>query len=132
MNRVTIAGRLALAERRVAAGEEHLGRQRGLISELERHGRSADQARDLLRVLEDTHALHVAHRDRLRKQLGAAAEPHRSALEIERAVFGGPTATRETSRDYAVGLKRGSNLPMALILAALASIAVLGVTLMWI
>lgn len=130
MNRVMIADRLILAERYVATGESHLTRLRDLISGLEGRGYSADEARDLLRLLEETHALHVAHRDRLREQLDAAAEPYRSTLEIEFAFPREPAAADDNSRHEARYFKRGSNLPTVLVLAALASIAVLSVTWM--
>lgn len=130
MNRVTIADRLVSVERYVAIGEAHLGRLRDLISELEGRGHSADEARDLLRLLEETHALHVAHRDRLRDQLDTVAEPGRSTLEIERALPREPAATDKTFRHEMAGFKRERNLSALLILAALASIAVLGVACM--
>lgn len=54
---------LAQTEGYVALGEHHLGRQRELVSELERDGHDTTEARRLLQ------ALHAADRDRLRNEL---------------------------------------------------------------
>jgi len=60
---------LAQAERHVAQGELHLIRQREIIDELERGGHDTASARDLLLKLEETQALHIADRDRIRAEL---------------------------------------------------------------
>jgi hypothetical protein len=62
---------LAQADRHIAKGEENIARQRETLSELERDGHvdAARRARDLLAQFEDTLAMYVADRDRIRKQL---------------------------------------------------------------
>ena len=63
---------LVQAERHVVLGTEHIAKQRVLIAELEHDGHDARMARDLLYQFEQMQELHVANRDRLRKDLGAA------------------------------------------------------------
>lgn len=63
---------LAQAERHVALGEEHIAKQRGIVADLERDGHDISAARDLLDQLEQMQELHVANRDRLRKELGVS------------------------------------------------------------
>jgi hypothetical protein len=46
-------------------------RQREIVAELKRHGHEWRQAMDLLHQFEEKQAMHVADRDRLRKELGA-------------------------------------------------------------
>ncbi len=60
---------LAQAERHVRLGEQHLALQRQLIAELERDGHDTVQAKAILRAFEETQALHIQHRDRLRRKL---------------------------------------------------------------
>ncbi len=71
-DRVQLREHLALAERHVAEGERVVARQREIVAELERdgHDAAAAQARQLLAQFEELLALHVADRDRLRKELG--------------------------------------------------------------
>jgi len=57
------------AEQAVAGGDRHITRQKQLIAELERDGHDGEAARALLVQFESTQALHIAHRDRLRRQL---------------------------------------------------------------
>jgi hypothetical protein len=59
---------LAQAERHVAEGERHVTRQRELLAELRR---SAQRATDLLHQFKELQALHIADRDRLRKEAKA-------------------------------------------------------------
>ena len=61
---------LAQAECHVAEGERNIARQREIVAQLECDGHDADQAARLLRSFEELQALHVADRDRLRKELG--------------------------------------------------------------
>lgn len=63
------AGHLAQAERHVLEGEEHLARQRKVISELERDGHDTTTAVELLREFERSQAAHVEERDRIRAEL---------------------------------------------------------------
>ena len=67
-----IEDHLALAERHVADGERHVARQKRLVYELERDGHDVTQAVTLVSTFEDTQALHVADRDRLREELRLA------------------------------------------------------------
>jgi hypothetical protein len=67
MDRQMIADHLELAERHVSQGALHLEKQRQIIATLIEGGHDVRQAKDLLSVLEETQALHVADRDRLRK-----------------------------------------------------------------
>jgi len=53
--------------RKASAKSAH---QREIVAELERHGRASEPARILLRQFEAWLALHIADRDRLRKELG--------------------------------------------------------------
>jgi hypothetical protein len=61
---------LAQAEAQVALGAKHIAEQWRLISELQAERRDTTAARDLLRDLEAMQALHLADRNRLRKELG--------------------------------------------------------------
>lgn len=72
MDRALIHDRLAMAERHVAQGKEHIERQTALIAELDRDGHDSRTARDLLGTLKESLALHIADRDRLRHELAAA------------------------------------------------------------
>ena len=68
-NRAVIERHLAQAERAVALGTRHLDRQRGILVELEREGHNTVQAKELLVTFEESLALHIEDRDRLRKEL---------------------------------------------------------------
>jgi hypothetical protein len=63
---------LAQAERHVKEGQDVLSRQHKTIAELKRGGHDAADALQLLADFEEIQALHVADRDRLRKELGLA------------------------------------------------------------
>jgi hypothetical protein len=65
------ADHLAQAERHVAEGERHVARQRELIAELERDGHDTVQARELLVQFEGLQVMHVADRDRLRREFAS-------------------------------------------------------------
>ena len=60
---------LAKVEWQVTKGQHILGRQRELVEELERNGRSATKAREVLFEFEKLHWLHVNDRELLRKEL---------------------------------------------------------------
>ena len=62
-------GHLALAERHVAEGEQHIAKQRALVDGLARDGHDTTLALELLREFERTQASHVAERNRLRAEL---------------------------------------------------------------
>jgi hypothetical protein len=56
----------------VAAGEQHVARQRGIIAELDAHGQDATFARALLRQFRIMLELQMVERGRLRCELGMA------------------------------------------------------------
>lgn len=70
MDRLTVLNNLSTTERLVTQGEAHLESQRRIIARLERDGHPTEKARKLLRLFEETQALRVADRDRLREELG--------------------------------------------------------------
>jgi hypothetical protein len=75
MDRVLWQEHLQQTEGYVAQGQRHIARQLDIIVELEQHGRDTQSARDLLTLFESTQALHIAHRDRLRRELGEISPP---------------------------------------------------------
>jgi hypothetical protein len=70
MDPVMLQEHLAQAERHVSEGERNATQQRELIARLERDGYDTGEARRQLRQFEAWLALHIADRDRLRKELG--------------------------------------------------------------
>ena len=64
-----------LADRRVLEGEEHIARQREIVSRLEdlREPVTLQTARDLLRNMERAQMLHIAERGRLCEFLGESS-----------------------------------------------------------
>jgi len=71
MDREMLQNELEMAERHVLEGEHHVARQREIVAELARDGHNTSKAAILLRTFEDLQAIHVADRDRLRKELAA-------------------------------------------------------------
>jgi hypothetical protein len=71
MDRAILQSHLALAEEHVSTSKKHIARQRELIEELERDGhlQLALSAERLLAQFIKLNALHIAHRDRLRREL---------------------------------------------------------------
>ena len=69
MDRDFLERALAQAERHVAQGKVILTRQRATVAASERSGRDVARSKEFLSILEDSHRLHVADRDRLRKDL---------------------------------------------------------------
>jgi hypothetical protein len=63
---------LAQAEQHVALGERHVRHQREIVGKLQQDGHDAQEALKLLAQFEDLQAMHVADRDRLRKELEAS------------------------------------------------------------
>lgn len=61
---------LTQAERHVAQGERLIERQRRVIAEFQRNGGDAREATRVLHQLVELQDLHIADRDRLRKELG--------------------------------------------------------------
>jgi arginine repressor len=70
MDRAILQEYLALVERLIAAGERQIARQREIVAQLEHDGHDISEATKLLDQLEQLQALHIADRDRLRKELG--------------------------------------------------------------
>ena len=68
-----IRDHLAQAERHAAEGASRVARQREIIQRLVKGGHDATEARELLRQMEETQALHVAGRERLRRELSDSA-----------------------------------------------------------
>jgi antitoxin (DNA-binding transcriptional repressor) of toxin-antitoxin stability system len=64
---------LAMTEGHVARGERHIARQHEIIAELTRDGHDITRAEALLAAFEQTQRLHVADRDRLKKELNDAS-----------------------------------------------------------
>jgi hypothetical protein len=64
---------VAQAERHVARGEVILARQRATIVASERMGRNVESSKKFLSVFEESQRLHVADRDRLRRDLENAS-----------------------------------------------------------
>ena len=73
MNRAALWAHLVQAEKAVEQGERHLARQRRLIASLERDGHDAKAAYALLATFENSQALHVFDRDRLRREWAQAS-----------------------------------------------------------
>ena len=67
MNRDFVERALAQAERHVAEGKVILARQRAAIASSELIGGDVARFKELLSVFEDSQRVHVADRDRLRK-----------------------------------------------------------------
>jgi hypothetical protein len=71
MSRIELQRRLARAITRVGISENNVARQRRVAAELERDGHDVTQAKEILAELERAHALQVADRDRLERELAA-------------------------------------------------------------
>ncbi len=61
---------LAEAERHVALGERHIADQERRVADLGRNGLDVTESRSLLDLFRDMQTQHVAHRDRILKELG--------------------------------------------------------------
>jgi len=70
MDRALWEQHLTQAERHVAEGERHIARQQEIVAELERDGHDTRLAHELLLQFEQSLAMHIADRDRLREELG--------------------------------------------------------------
>jgi hypothetical protein len=70
MDRELLEKGLAKAEQCVAAAERHLANQLEFVARLERDGHDPSQAMQMLQQFQKLQALHIADRDRLRKELG--------------------------------------------------------------
>jgi hypothetical protein len=68
-NRQTVEKALQKARQHVAMGQRLIDKQRAMLVELDDHGHGTRAARTLLAQLEDAQAMHIAHRDRLIREL---------------------------------------------------------------
>lgn len=84
MDRATLEQQVAEAERHVLQGLEHIVIQRRVIFELARKQHDTTPALQLLKRFEEVHALLIADRDRLRKELASLADPRPSERPGER------------------------------------------------
>jgi hypothetical protein len=69
MDQAMLLNHLAMTERHVAEGELHIKRQHEIIAELGGDGHDTQMARELLKQFEETQTSHIAHRDRLAKEM---------------------------------------------------------------
>ena len=74
MKRQLLEEHMAMSDRHVALGAQHIERQRKLVAELERDGHDTALAKWLLRQLEELQVLHIQTRDRLREELQQPAQ----------------------------------------------------------
>jgi len=70
MDREMLMLHLRQVERLIAQGERHLAKQRAIVSQLTAGGHDSSDATTLLVHLEESQKMHVAHRARLREELG--------------------------------------------------------------
>lgn len=69
MDRHMLLEHLAQAERHVAEGERLLAQQHLQVDGMERDGHDSSMARELLHTMERTQVLHLADRERIRREL---------------------------------------------------------------
>jgi hypothetical protein len=69
MDRSMILDHLAIAERHVTEGLRHISHQKQIIIDLTNGGHDTSIARSLLDDFEDVLKMHIADRDRLKKEL---------------------------------------------------------------
>ena len=72
MDRAMLEQHLAQAKAHIAQGIEHLARQREIIDRLQVRGLDTASAIELLRLMEESQAAHVADRDRIVEELARA------------------------------------------------------------
>jgi hypothetical protein len=75
MDRALIEQQLAVAERLVLEAEQNVTRQRERIAQLEGSGFDATMSRDILRQFEQSQAIYIADRERLRRELANLRPP---------------------------------------------------------
>jgi hypothetical protein len=69
MDKALILDHLALAERHVTEGRRHIAQQKRVILDLMNGGHDTSVARSLLVNFEDVLKMHIADRDRLKREL---------------------------------------------------------------
>jgi hypothetical protein len=74
MDRALVEDHLAKAELHVGEGEAHVTRQTELVARMEQDGHDTSEARASLALFKDLQAMHVADRDRLRKELASMTD----------------------------------------------------------
>jgi hypothetical protein len=81
MDKAMILEHLALAERHIAQGRRTIAHQKQIILDLKNGGHDTTMARSLLASFKDIQKMHIADRDRLKKELAdyAQAIPLRSS-----------------------------------------------------
>ena len=72
--RVVLEQYVRQAERQVATGERSIARQRQLVQQLEREGRDATEACELLQQFEKLQQAYLTDRDRLRDLLESSEQ----------------------------------------------------------
>jgi hypothetical protein len=72
MDRQLVERHLRLALDHVERGEQSVARQKEIVRALERDGHDAKHAREMLATFEEIQKLHLADRDRLRRELEQA------------------------------------------------------------
>lgn len=73
MDYQTLVDHLTQAEEHVAKGAALVERERAILEELRRDGHATASSEQLLKTLEETQQLHVAHLERIRRELAALA-----------------------------------------------------------
>jgi hypothetical protein len=74
MDRGMILEHLAIALRLVSEGERYIAQQHEIIASLERDGLDASGAKAVLLRFEELQSMHVADRDRRKKELGESSD----------------------------------------------------------
>ncbi|OKO75952.1 hypothetical protein AC629_33420 [Bradyrhizobium sp. NAS80.1] len=69
MDRAMLEKHLAIAQRHISEGAEHLARQQELIDELAHHNHDTTGAQAVLTTMRETQAIHIADRDRILMEL---------------------------------------------------------------
>jgi hypothetical protein len=72
MDRAMLQRLLTQAERHVAQGVKHIADQEQIVADLGRSGHDTKEARKLLDNFYASQAQHIAHRDRILRQLAQA------------------------------------------------------------
>jgi hypothetical protein len=83
MDRDKLKQQLGEAEEHVARSIQHVGEQWKLIARLEEKGQDTATPRRLLALLEESRDLHVADRDRLRRELAQYPVPPPEVPSVE-------------------------------------------------
>ena len=69
MDRIMLEEHLAIAERDISEGAEHLAKQQELIDKLAQNNHDTTGARAVLTTMRETQAIHIADRDRILMEL---------------------------------------------------------------